>query len=176
MLCSPVRHLHVFQRNILSCLSIRQASKHFCIQLASCWLLDLLNSGNRNTTSQWNVREFLLIFSLINDVLQALNDRKLAGGIFCDLTKAFYSINHEILLARMDFYGIWGIFLKLITSYFCNIYQRQIISTIFFRLEADQIGCTTGISFLPIVFLVIYKLSVSWNKWHIEILFICGQY
>jgi hypothetical protein len=32
------------------------------------------------------------IFSLINDVLQALNDRKLVGGVFCDLTKASNSV------------------------------------------------------------------------------------
>jgi hypothetical protein len=56
-----------------------------------------------------------------------LNDRKLVGGIFCDLSKAFDSVNHEILLAKMDFYGIQGIFLKLITSYLSNRYQRVVI-------------------------------------------------
>jgi hypothetical protein len=28
------------------------------------------------------------IFNLLNNILQALNDKKLVGGIFCDLTKA----------------------------------------------------------------------------------------
>jgi hypothetical protein len=67
------------------------------------------------------------IFSLLNNIMQALNDRKLVGGIFCDLTKAFDSVNHEILLAKMDFYGIRGIFHKLLTSYLRNRYQKVVI-------------------------------------------------
>jgi hypothetical protein len=66
------------------------------------------------------------IFSLIN-ILQALNDGKLVSGIYCNSTKAFDSVNHDILLAKMDFYGIQGIFFKLITSCLSNRYQRVII-------------------------------------------------
>jgi hypothetical protein len=50
------------------------------------------------------------IFDLTNNILQGLNDSKRVGGIFCDLTKAFDSVNHEILLMKLDFYGVRGTF------------------------------------------------------------------
>jgi len=28
--------------------------------------------------------------------------------IFCDMAKAFDCMNHETLLAKLNFYGIWG--------------------------------------------------------------------
>ena len=37
------------------------------------------------------------IFSLITSILEAMNQNQMVGGIFCDLKKAFYSVNHEIL-------------------------------------------------------------------------------
>jgi len=40
------------------------------------------------------------------------------------LQKAFDHANHDILLAKMEFYGIIGIVNKLIVSYLENRYQR----------------------------------------------------
>jgi hypothetical protein len=65
-------------------------------------------------------------FNLISNILQALNSKKLVGGVFCDLTKAFDSVDCE-LLAKLDFYGIQGTFFKLIASYLNNIYQKVVI-------------------------------------------------
>ena len=36
-------------------------------------------------------------FSLINSILDAMNHNQIAGGIFCDLQKAFDCVNHDIL-------------------------------------------------------------------------------
>jgi hypothetical protein len=36
------------------------------------------------------------------------------GGIFCDLKKAFDSVNHKILLSELEFYGLSGPMHKLI--------------------------------------------------------------
>jgi hypothetical protein len=33
----------------------------------------------------------------INEILEALNSKNVVGGIFCDLEKAFDSVNHDIL-------------------------------------------------------------------------------
>jgi retron-type reverse transcriptase len=65
--------------------------------------------------------------NLINNILQALNSKKPVGGIFCDLTKAFDSVDHAMLLEKLKFYGVQSKFLKLIASYLNNRYQKVAI-------------------------------------------------
>jgi len=45
-------------------------------------------------------------YKLTTEILNAMNNKLLVGGIFCDLEKAFYCINHDILLCKLKFYGI----------------------------------------------------------------------
>jgi len=66
-------------------------------------------------------------FNLINNILDALNNNKLVGGIFCDLTKAFDNVDHNVLLCKLEFYGITGKANNLIKSYLSDRYQRVLI-------------------------------------------------
>jgi hypothetical protein len=45
-------------------------------------------------------------YKLIDDILNALSNRMMVGGIFCDLQKAFDCVNPGILLTKLEFYGI----------------------------------------------------------------------
>jgi hypothetical protein len=55
-------------------------------------------------------------YNLINNILQALNNQMWVRGIFCDLTNVFDYVNHNILLSKLEFYGISGRANNLIKS------------------------------------------------------------
>jgi hypothetical protein len=63
-------------------------------------------------------------FKLLNDILQALNNKAYVGGIFCDLEKAFDFVNHDLLMKKLKFYGIVGNAHALIKSYLSDRYQQ----------------------------------------------------
>jgi hypothetical protein len=69
-------------------------------------------------------------YRLINEILNAMNERKVVGGIFCDLQKAFDCFNHNILLTKLEFYGVTETMLKLIKSYLEGRYQKMILDNI----------------------------------------------
>jgi hypothetical protein len=66
-------------------------------------------------------------FSLINSILTAMNNKQIVGGTFCDLQKAFDRVDHTILLEKLKFYGVKGIFETLIKSYLTGRNQRVVL-------------------------------------------------
>jgi hypothetical protein len=60
--------------------------------------------------------------------LLALSAKLSVGGLFCDLTKAFDSVNHIVLLSKLGFCGINGSIGKLIKSYLNDRYRRTLIN------------------------------------------------
>jgi hypothetical protein len=63
---------------------------------------DFLNSNNILASKQFGFRKSLstdtALFNFTDEILSALNNNMHVGGISCDLTKEFDSLNHELLL------------------------------------------------------------------------------
>ena len=91
-----------------------------------------INNNNILVNKQFGFREKLstemATFTLLNEVLSSLDRKNVVGGLFCDLQKAFDFVNNDILLAKMEFYGITGIENKLMRSHLEMRYQRTSLS------------------------------------------------
>jgi hypothetical protein len=91
-------------------------------------LITNFTSNNIFTNSQFGFRKKSstdkAAYKLINDILAALNNKQIVGCMFFDLEKAFDCVNHDILFAKMKYYGIMGVKYNLIKSYLEDRYQR----------------------------------------------------
>jgi hypothetical protein len=45
-------------------------------------------------------------FKLTDEILKSMNNKQLAGWIFCDLQKAFDCVSHDILIKKWSFMGL----------------------------------------------------------------------
>ncbi len=54
---------------------------------------------------------------LVDRVIIEMDKKNTPINVFLDLSKAFDTLNHAILLEQLKYYGIYGIALKLIESY-----------------------------------------------------------
>jgi hypothetical protein len=63
-------------------------------------------------------------YKLLETIYQAWNKKSHIAGIFCDLTKAFDCVNHELLLCKLQYYDVRGVWLELIKSYVSEGKQR----------------------------------------------------
>jgi len=100
------------------------------------------------------------IFKLTNEILNALNNKLMTSSFFCDLEKAFDSVNHDILLSQLQYYGISGKAKLLLESYFQNRYQRVHITNSYFNSNTAakwtkiKCGVPQGSILGPLLFLV----------------------
>lgn len=94
------------------------------------------------------------ILQFINNVYQCLEKKHHVVGVFLDLSKAFDTLNHEILLRKLNHYGVRGTPLKLFESYLANRSQAVYCNSVHSTFRAINKGVPQGSVLGPILFLI----------------------
>jgi len=63
---------------------------------------------NQQFTFHDNVSTDSAIFKLIGSIFNAWNNKEYVTGLYCDLTKAFASVRYELLVLKLQIFGIKG--------------------------------------------------------------------
>lgn len=99
-------------------------------KIVSVRLTNFLNENNLISPCQFGFRKgHSTVHSLthfINNITKALNDKKHSIVIFCDLRKAFDTVDHRILLTKLSNLGVSGAALHWFSSYLTN--RKQFVS------------------------------------------------
>ena len=93
-------------------------------------------------------------------ISQAIDNNEYTAGVFLDLAKAFDTVNHEILLRKLDHYGIKGIVHDWFKNYLIN--RQQIVKYKLVKSDSMTIKCGVpqGSVLWPLLFLI-YMNDIS---------------
>lgn len=69
----------------------------------------------------------MAILELVNNIYESFENNQYTVGVFVDLKRAFDTVNHEILLDKLTFYGIKGIPLTWLTNYLSHRQQCIVV-------------------------------------------------
>ena len=101
------------------------------------------------------------IISLIELIKKYLENGDFVCGIFIDLQKVFDTVNREILLSKLDHYGIRGFTNDWFHSFLCN--RKQYVSCSGYSSEIKEINCGVpqGSTLGPLLFYYTSMIFIS---------------
>ena len=79
------------------------------------------------------------LIELCDQIRLSMGQGQMTCGIFIDLSKAFDTVNHQILLDKLDHYGIRGHALELFKSYLSN--RKQYVNIEKCKSQTRPISC-----------------------------------
>ena len=120
-------------------------------------LVKFLDKHNVITPTQYGFQKGIstthAILDIVTNAFDNIHRKKLSGLIFLNLQKAFDTVNHSILLSKLDHYGIRGPADRLIES-FLDRKQYVCLSGCRSDLKSIKYGVAQGSKIGPLLFLI----------------------
>ena len=107
------------------------------------------------------------LINITENIRDALDEGKYACGVFVDFQKAFDTVNHNILIKKLSFFGINGKIKEWVESYLSN--RKQFVSILGYDSRPQQVehGVPQGSVLGPLLFLLyindLYR-SIKYSK------------
>ena len=95
------------------------------------------------------------LIHLINRISSAIDQRETTVGVFLDLSKAFDTLDHQILFTKLEHYGIRDVALQWIKSYFSCRQQFVQVNQTCSSMQTIKCGVPQG-SILGPLFFILY--------------------
>jgi hypothetical protein len=106
-------------------------------------LLDFLKKKNVLYANQFGFRRNYsteyAILKITDKIQRAIDEHDYSLGIFLDFSDAFDTVNHEILIEKLNYYGIRGLPSKWFTSYLSD--RQQIVKINNISYDPSTISC-----------------------------------
>ena len=94
------------------------------------------------------------ILSLKEHIIENMNKGETTSVLFLDLKKAFDTVCHDILLDKLNFYGVRGVVHDLLASYLSNRYQYTVVRDAESNMTRIECGVPQGSVLGPLLFLI----------------------
>ena len=96
----------------------------------------------------------LAALELVDKIVSSIDNKCTSLNIFIDLSKAFDTLDHQILLCKLKHYGIKGNSIKLLSSYLQHRKQTVQFKNIFSNSQLIKTGVPQGSIIGPLLFII----------------------
>ena len=96
----------------------------------------------------------MALLTFTDQITRALDEGKIVIGIYLDFSKAFDTVNHDILNIKLEHYGIRGVVLQWFSDYLKNREQFVVYNGTTSKSMNIKCGMPQGSILGPILFLL----------------------